>query len=139
MKKIGTTLASIVLVFGLGACTGGNEPQPAQPTVTVTEEAVPTPSETPSEFGSEREDVFLSVVRENQPLLDSVPDAELVDLAKNACAMFDDGATIQDVFAVIINNTDNPDLQQAIAFVVGAGVPTFCPQHSEKVPGGQGT
>lgn len=137
-KKIGTALAGLMLTASLVACGGEAEPQPAQPTVTVTESPTAEP-ETSEPDAYSREEAFIAVVRENQPVLDSIPDYELVSFAETACNAFDNGASLEDVFAAIVGNTSNGVMQEAMAFTIGAGVSAFCPQHEGLIEGGVGT
>lgn len=125
MNKIGTILAGIVLLFGMTACGGDEAAAPAQPTVTVTEAPEVDVEET-----------FIEVVRDEYPELATIPDSDIIGIAQDACAMFDEGASAEDVFVVLIDTGASDEALEAMAFTIGAGTAAFCPEHEHLFDGG---
>lgn len=79
------------------------------------------------------EEAFLVTIREEFPEFAASPDSEVIALGTAACEALDLGATMSD-FAdeAIAAGTDPGDL----GFILGAAVPTFCPEHTDALPGG---
>ena len=125
MSKIASVLSALILAVSLAACGGEATPDKPQPTVTVTAEP-----ETPEP--ESQDEVFLGVVRDEYPVLEGLPDSQLVELATSACEVFDAGASARNVVDMIMQSSSNPDVQEAMAFTVGAGVGIYCPEHTDK-------
>lgn len=105
MRKIIVTLA---LALAMTGCSGH---------VNIKQEPTPDPYD-PNE-------VYLKVIRKEYPVLKTVPDQELIDLAVNTCETLEYGSTGEDLMRVAIDS--GMDVGMA-GFVMGAGVENYCPE-----------
>lgn len=55
------------------------------------------------------------------------------DFAEEVCSKFDDGATVDDIAAAIVDAGSNKKTQAALALAVKPGVENFCPWNSGKL------
>lgn len=146
MKKFGTALAAMILVFGMTGCSdNGEQAEPAQPTVTVTAEAEPTPEHTPEPAPEtdtqepeisedDAEQIFLMVVKGEYPQFEGgEANQVLLDFANATCDIFDNGGTVEDVVGLIESVSSSPDEAGMFGYVVGAGMKAFCPENMEKM------
>ena len=104
-------------------------------------EATETPSASVSPETSESltpeqtDEMFLSLVRENYPFTAGIADSDLIGLAKDACSMLDQGASVDDILAIIAGGTSDPEVSKAMGFTIGVGVGAYCPEHSDRISG----
>ncbi len=136
---VGGILAALIFLSILGSLLPDTEPRPPVPVpaVTQTVQPRPTPIITTAPPTSQapvgKEAIFLKVVRDEYPALNKMPDDVIVNLAKSSCRALDNGATKEDVVAMLQKNASSQEILNMMAFVVGAGVPAFCPQNIDKV------
>ena len=121
MNKIASALCALTLAVSLAACGSEDAPAPAQPTVTVTAE--PESQST--------DELLVEVVRDEYPNLDAT-DEQLVELGHASCDALDAGASADDVLGLILDSSSNPETQDAMAFTIGVGVGSFCPEHLDE-------
>lgn len=118
------------------------EPTPVAPTTEATTQPTTEPIE-PIEEGEDpvgqlpddvRDNLYTTFVRSEAPLLESVPDATLLQFGEDVCSAYDAGATLEDVSMLIVQEA-NGDEEKMSAFAVasGAAVPAFCPEHNDKL------
>lgn len=132
MRKFLILMVSMVALLSTG-CTvqvGGT----SAPSASVSS----TPSDAPETSVEDPDTLFLSVVRDEYPELNSVADHDLVQIAKDACTMLDNGGGIDDLFNVF-GNSGNDDVDGTMAFIIGAGIVAYCPEYSDQVSGGLNT
>lgn len=129
MRKTIVALVAAVAFLSTG-CTIQVGPESA-PTPVESTQAVPE-SPLPDTLSPEDTDeIFLSTIRNEYPFLQDIPDSDLIGLAKDACAMFDAGATPQDIFD-IIGSGGGQQVQEAMAYTIGSGVASYCPEYVDK-------
>ena len=85
----------------------------------------PTP-DPPSRSPQQREALFLELVRDNTDTTHT--DADLIKLAKAACAAMSKGATISELGAVVAENAVNAKQRDEGAKIVGYGISQYCPE-----------
>lgn len=110
---------TIVMAFSFIAC-GGSEDEPTN-TVTVT--AGP-------EVPQDKEDMFLTILRDGTDFFDDVPDNEILDLGYAVCEAWDAGVTFKDIAVAAV---DSGIPAGDAGYLVGAATKAFCPQHSPKI------
>lgn len=132
MKKI-FSVCVLGLTLLLTGCANAAPMEEDQPTV-VADSATPEapvevePTEEPLPQ-SVREGVYLHVIRSEYPFLVDIPDETLISFANSSCGALDNGATLMDIFDIIIEGTGTEEEKNAQAGMVGSGVAAFCPQH----------
>jgi hypothetical protein len=55
--------------------------------------------------------------------------AVYIDYAKSSCLALQEGATSYDIFMVIYSTSDDPLVQEILAYAIGAGVSLYCPDY----------
>lgn len=94
-----------------------------------------TPSETSAEVNPALDEAFADALRKQIPTLESVPDENIGDMARNLCQYFDaEGMTNSSlVEAVTMLTREGGDIFTPSdgAFFAGASVGAYCPQHSD--------
>ena len=117
-------LVALVLAFG------GEDDEPTsdskpQPTTSATKSASPDDGHTPEERA------FLLTTRAKIPALKQVPDEQILDLGHSSCTAIDAGNSPTAVAA-----RAEEGLQigaENSAYIVGAAVSQFCPEHKSKL------
>lgn len=79
--------------------------------------------------------LYLQTVRNKYPALNNASNADLVGVAKDACTMFAQGATLTDVAQVALSAGFTTDQMGMVGYIVGAGTATYCPQYSDVITG----
>lgn len=124
MRKFIVALVATLALFSTG-CTvqvGGQAPE--------TPTASPTPEVSDTLSPAEADALYLETVREQYPQLSRIQDSDLIQIAKDACTMLDNGAGIEELF-MTFGNSGNDEADTALAFMIGAGIVAYCPEHSE--------
>lgn len=132
MRKFIIALVAMAALFTTG-CTIQVDSKPSD-SPSASESAKSLPSVTPDEA----DEIFLTTVRKEYPFLKDVPDSDLIGLAKDACAMMDNGATVSDLFTVF-GNSGNDKVDSAMAFMIGSGTVAYCPEHIDRISTGSPT
>jgi len=124
MKKYGIAIAVAVAPLAFTACGMQTaSPETTVTTVTVPETTVATLTE------SELEDAFVAVVASEHPaLIAQMGKPFIIDFAKTICSEIDNGLT-QEGLAQMVVDANVTHLAAEIGFLVGAGIPTFCPEN----------
>lgn len=132
------SLAAIAAVVLLAGCTSGapNTYDPDPDPVVITKTASPEPviEETEDLSVEDLEAIYLLTVRkqlrENYPDIDSISDADLLEVGKAPCGLLDDGLSVEDIYAAMIAEDVDADFGGVI---VGAGVAAFCPEYQDEL------
>jgi len=115
-------LAILVSLFVLTGCTGGL--------------SVPTGDKTESTAqatGPSKRDLYIRLLREEAPQLDSVPDRMLFKNARVVCSLFDQGQTFTDVFLLYDSEGFPPKVAGTL---IGAAVAFKCPEYKTRLTDG---
>lgn len=139
MRKIITALV-LGLALTFSACSGETESKPAEPVTVTAEPSTPeitevapeppttsAPPTTPVEPPSSDDAIFLQVLRDGTNSWDSVPDADVIELAQLMCGAWDNGASFEEIAQVLL---DSGYSQNEAGYFIGAGTETYCPEHS---------
>lgn len=78
-------------------------------------------------------EVFLASVEGQYSYLEDVPDSDMIELASVSCEMLDNGGTRNDIVNMILGIDVDDETGEAIAFIIGAGVAVYCPEHTSKI------
>ncbi|AXH49429.1 hypothetical protein SEA_CROSBY_41 [Streptomyces phage Crosby] len=122
----GYAVAATALCALLAGCDpdDGREPSPSP---------APAPSEPQAaETGLSGTDLYLAAARAVAPNLESVPDADLIDLGQSVCGAFDAGVGTAEVGVTMISSGLDATASGA---VVGAATSTLCPEHEDDARG----
>jgi hypothetical protein len=134
MRKFIVAVVATLALFTTG-CTIQVESKPSDtPSASVSA----TPKESPDTTVEDPDALFLSVVREEYPQLKGAADADLIQIAKDACTMLGNGADTEQLFNVF-GNSGNSDADEAIAFLIGAGIVAYCPEYVDQISPGPNT
>lgn len=102
-------------------------------------DAEPEPEAKVSATPMTQDEQFLAAFHEEFPELGTYGDENAIDLAHSACEALDAGIPVEDVARVLINTTEDPKIQEALAFSVGAGVAIYCPRHNDLIQNSSGS
>jgi hypothetical protein len=134
MRKFLVLLVALVALLSTG-CTIQVDSKPSE---TPSASASTTPSDTPDTSTEDTDALFLRVVRDEYPDLKAVGDDALIQIAKDACTMLDNGANTEDLFNVF-GNSGNDDVDVTMAFIIGAGIGAYCPEYTDRISSGSPT
>lgn len=125
MKKIIIALGAATAIATLAACsTPATAPAP---TVTVTKDApAPAPAPDIDEPSMSDDEMFLFLLRGEDPTFNSVPDSTLTDLGRTTCEALDAGMTLEMYAAVAANSGIT---RQEAATIAAASIVVYCPWH----------
>lgn len=131
--KLTTVVAAVLLLAGCSAApadeveTAGTQRSAPQ---AIEETATPEPTTAPESFEPTSEEaVFLEYIRKpngNHPDLANFTDAELVGIAGQACAAFDEGKTLDDMNIIEIADDAANAVDVTIASLASQ---TICKEH----------
>lgn len=116
---------SSLVVLVLAGCSTSNSPAP---TVTVTESSAPN-------YGTP-EDAFINSLRTSGNVyLENIGRASALKVAHETCSLLDQGYTLIDILQALVDSGQftTSDQQQAVGFLIGAGIQAFCPEYSYQV------
>lgn len=129
-----TVIAGIAVLLTAG-CTVPVDDTPA-PRETVIETAAPDPVETeePEFDDATIEDLYLITVRDglraSYPDIDTISDAELIDLGKQTCDLLNGGFSLEEIMIEVLAGDTDAEFAGAI---MGAGIAAFCPEHQSQI------
>jgi hypothetical protein len=116
-------LVALVLAFG-GEDDDSTASKPT-PTASATKSASPDDGHTPEERA------FLLTTRAKIPALEKVPDEQILDLGHSSCTAIDAGNSPA---AVAVEAEKGLQIgAENSAYIVGAAVSQFCPEHKSKL------
>lgn len=127
MKKIVIAAGAAALAATLTACATPNS-APA-PTVTVTKDApAPAPAPEPDidEPSMSDDEMFLFLLRGEDPTFNTIPDSTLTDLGRTTCEALDAGMTLE-MYAAIAANSGIT--RSEAATIAAASIVVYCPWH----------
>jgi Ca2+/Na+ antiporter len=78
------------------------------------------------------DDIYIQALQEAYPQLSNSfkQDREVyIEYAKSSCIALEAGATSYDIFDVIYSTSDDPLVQEILAYAIGAGVSLYCPDY----------
>ena len=122
MKKFILTAVAAASILSLAGCA---QTAPA-PVVTVTAQA---PAPKPVDNSAS----YLAAIRADQPILAGVSDADLLSLGHKICTTLDNGATVSDVATAALQAAKTPEQANALGYIIGDAVASFCPQYAGQV------
>lgn len=137
MKRIIVAVLATLALAGCGTSTAVKTH--VSPTVSVAPSVAQTPAPTtqppataPPTTQVNPTDVFLALVKvEVGPAEYSTVDPQIfINLANEACAALDRGATFDDLATTLTNSVSDPDMQLHLAHIVGFGIGAYCPQYA---------
>lgn len=133
MNKI-VLSGALVSVAILAGCSSQPATSPA-PTVTITEQAIPTPTMTQP---SAQEEYVNSIRSIGNPLLNSATDYQLLDMGNSVCSALDGGMTINQIINYMAEQMTASGMNsetelQAAGIIIGAAVYHLCPQYSNQI------
>lgn len=115
---------SAIVALALAGCSSSASPAP---TVTVTETQAPQVS---------KEDAFMASLQSSGNVyLENMSRADALKIAHNTCDLLNQGYTLYDIVEVLANsgNFTTADEQQAVGYILGAGIQVFCPEYSYQI------
>lgn len=80
-----------------------------------------------------KDDIFIAAVRDEYSFLNDVPSRDLIELAEVSCELFDAGGDRDDIIGLILAGDFEAEVGESIAFIIGAGVATYCPEHLTEI------
>lgn len=131
MKKRFAVIAALIFaVAGISAC-GTNEDNSPQSTKTGSSILTPVqPKNTIPTFLPDRDDIYLTSLRNTDSWFVAQNDGTLIDLAHSICMAFDDNATTMQVISIgISNGVPGKQVGESIAYAVI----NYCPSYLDKV------
>lgn len=137
MSKLGNTfmismaLASLTLAGCTAPATVAVTPAPVPTTAPVTSAAT---VETKSR-AEQIDDIYVDSLQEDHPGLTVAEPADLIDIGKGFCTMYDGGATSSDVNSYILTAAGIAYTVKELISMHGGAVGAYCPEHMDKLGG----
>lgn len=145
--KLRTIAATTALAgaLALTACSNSasplqlNKPQPTPAAVTQAPPAAPVAAPAPAapvstpDPSAIADAVFIANVRSHTTKLGNSDDATLISTVKAACGALDDGNSMQQLVATIVDNAPDTTAQKDLGYMLGAGIQQYCPQYAPQL------
>ncbi|MFG3090670.1 DUF732 domain-containing protein [Streptomyces antibioticus] len=114
-----------ILAGGLAACLSGSSDD------TSSTDSKPKVTTAPAKNHSTAETAYLTTTRAKVPALEKVADDDLINFGRTSCTAIDAGNSPA---AVAVKAEEGLQIGQAnSAYLVGAAVSSFCPEHKNKL------
>lgn len=108
MNKFAALVLSVVLMFGMSSCSNSDPVEPSY----------------------DKDEVFVSTVKDNTNEFDAVTTNTLVGLSATVCEAWDAGLSLREVGMIFLKNGYDP---HDAGYFVGAATATYCPEHADQV------
>lgn len=84
------------------------------------------------------DDIYVDSLQEDHPGLTVAEPADLIDIGKGFCTMYDGGATSSDVNSYILTASGFAYTVKELVSMHGGAVGAYCPEHLDKLGGQTG-